>query len=131
MSKSVRKQEILAIADKIPAIANQVMELANVATSGEPVSPVAMQLLSLEISILKNFFEEFEVQDGELIDVTESVNMGQEIAQRFQEMQAALQDLQAQNEALQAQLVNLGAPPPGAPDAGAGAPTQAPVGPGV
>ena len=97
MNKDLRKQEYLALVDKIPQIFQQIIQLSEMAMSATPTAPVAAKFLQFEIdAILKPFMKEFELDPGEVLNLQEEIQGGQQFSQAIQQAQGQIQQLQAE-----------------------------------
>lgn len=128
MSKSLRKQELVALVDKMGQLYQQMMQFASVAS--DPMNPgalVAAQLLNGLWTVVNDMLTEFEVGkkdalNPKLVEVTQVV---QQIQGQMQQMVQQINQLGQQNQQLQAQNAAIlgggGQRPPMA-----GGPQQAP-----
>lgn len=139
MSKSVRKQEITALVDKIPMIYQTYMQMA--ATASNPQDPNAMtaaKLLGGYQAVINNMLTEFDVADKGVLnpDLVEETEVAKQMQQMVQQMQQQMQQmgnqlnaLSAQNQQLQAAAGGPGMVPPPGPPPGIPGPPQGPGGP--
>lgn len=120
MSKNVRKQEIIALMDKMPEIYQTMMGMAGAATSPNPQAPgmalVAAQLLNGYQTVIDRFMTEFEVANKDAINpqLVEEVQIAQQINQQIMQLTQQNQQMAQQIQQLQARLQ----PPPTGPAAG-------------
>lgn len=136
MSKSLRKQEIVAFIDKLPQMYQLMMQFAGAAA--DPMNPAAMMAASLLRGyqvVVDKMLTEFEVSQKGTInpDLVQEAQVAQQIQmviqqlnQQIQQMGSQLNQLQAQNQQLQA--VAFGG---GGGFAPAGPPPQVPGPPGM
>lgn len=117
MSKNLRKQEIVALLDRIPQLYNTMMGMAQGAMSGGPQSIIAIKMLHGMQSLVDRFLTEFEVPKKDQInpDLVEE-------AQVAQMLQQNMQNLQSQIMGLQQKLQQFAPPGGGPPGGGMGAP---------
>ena len=152
MSKSIRKQELTALADKLPMIYQTYMQMATTAANPQdPSALFAVKLLAGYQTVVGNMLTELDVADkGKMNpDLIQEAQVVQQIQQLMQQMQSQIQSmgtqlstLTAQNQQLQGigggpGMVPPNGPPPGVqgPPPGAGMPPgpmppQAPPQPG-
>jgi hypothetical protein len=137
MSKMARKQEAMALLERIPDVYETMMGMAQAAANPQnPGAVIAAKLLNGYQTTFDRFLTEFEIGKKEEMNppnLMTEVQSAQLIAQNMQQMQQGLQQLQAQNQQLQQQLAAaFGQPVEGAATQGmaGGAPAQpAPQGP--
>lgn len=124
MSRDIRKQELLALLERLPQIMQGLLPLAERAIAGDPLSMLVGQLVRSYIWMIQDFFEEFEIAaGGELEDgMFSAMAIGDQYAQ-------IVGDLQKQIGQLQGQLNKLLGPPPGMVGAPPGAGAAGPPGP--
>jgi hypothetical protein len=106
LSKDRRKQEKLAMVDKLPEIYQTLMGMAQAAIDPmNPSAPVAMKLLQGMKEAVDSMFTEFEVGKKEILnpDLVPEVQLGQNIQQLVQQ----INQLAAQNQQLQASNAQL------------------------
>lgn len=110
MSKNMRKQEIVALVDKMPEIYNTLGQFAMQASTPNPQAPaaslVALSLLNGYQNIISKFMREFEISDPQIVNppLVQEAQVAQQINQQFMALQQQMQQLAAQNQQLQAQL---------------------------
>jgi hypothetical protein len=125
MSKSLRKQEIVALLDKLNEYYGQLMQLSMVATDPmNPSAPIAATLMNGLYTVMNDMLTEFEVGkkdqlNPQLIDV---VQVMQNVKAQMDQLMQQINQLGAQNQQLQManaelQSVVAGGPPV---DGGAG-----------
>ena len=110
MSKSLRKQELVALVDKMGQLYQQMMQFAMVAS--DPMNPgalIAAQLLNGLWTVVNDMLTEFEVGkkdalNPKLVEVTQVV---QQIQQQMQSMVQQINQLGQQNQQLQAQNASV------------------------
>ena len=124
MSKNARKQEVVALMDKMPQLQQILMQYANMATN--PQMPgtalIALKLLAGFQKLMEMFLVEFDVPNKEILNppLVEEAQVYAQINQQFMQLQEQVQQLTTQNQQLQQQLQGA---PPGGPQGGmAGAP---------
>jgi len=105
MSKSVKKQEALAMIDKLPQIFQSLIPLLEMIASGGPMSPGAQVMLDTQLMALRVFFTEFEIPEVRDVLQIESAKMaGEAIAQAQSQLintiDGLIQDLTAANSKL-------------------------------
>jgi hypothetical protein len=135
LSKDSRKQEKLAMVEKLPNIYQTMMGMAQVAINPmDPSASVAFKLLQGYKEAVDSMFTEFEIGKKDVLnpDLVQEVQVGQAIQQlqtQVGQLSTQNQQLQASNAQLQA-IVGQGQPMAGAP--GGAPPVQGPVpmGPG-
>lgn len=135
MSKSLRKQELVALVDKMGMLYDKMMQFATVAS--DPMNPgalIAAQLLNGLWTVVNDMLTEFEVGKKDalnprLVEVTQVVQQiqgqMQQLMQQNQQLMQQNQQLGQQNQQLKASLAGIqGGPGQGPPMAGG--PQQAP-----
>jgi hypothetical protein len=122
LSKSLRKQEKLAMVEKMPELYQTMMGMAQVAIDPmNPAAPVAMKLLAGFQEGVDSMFTEFEVGKKEILnpDLVPEVQIGQNIQQLVQQLNQVsqqnqqLQQSNAQLQAVVAQGPGMAGPPSG------------------
>jgi hypothetical protein len=122
MSKNARKQELVALMDKMPQLQQTLFQFASMATTPNPQAPatmlIAVKLLTAFHKVVDMFMVEFDVPNKQVLNppLAEEAQVYAQINQQFMELQQQLQMLQQQNAQLQAQL--SGQPPQGPPQGG-------------
>ena len=97
MNKDLRKQELLALVDKVPQIGEQIMGIASSVVEAGPMSAIAKKFLDFEInSVLKPFMKEFEIDADEFLDFGEEIDIGQQFSQAIQQAQGQIEQLQSE-----------------------------------
>lgn len=122
MSKMTRKQEAMALLERIPMVYQQMMQMAGAAASPQnPGAAIAAKLLHGYQTTFERFLTEFEIGKKEQMnppDLMQEVQSAQIIAK----LQQALAQIQQQYQALQQQMAQItGQAPPMGPQ---GAPAQ-------
>lgn len=142
MSKNVRKQESLAMLDKVPQIYEGLAQFAMQAGSPNPQAP-ALPMISLSLlngyqNVFNDFLTIFDVPDKEAINppLVQEAQVVQQINTQFMQLQQQMQQLAMQNQQLQGQLQYLttGQPPQGmeqGPQPQPGPQGPGPMGPGA
>jgi hypothetical protein len=125
MSKSVKKQEALAMIDKLPQQWQAFAEMGTAATSGMPISILAGQFLEVGAILLKMFYTEFEVPEvRDVLDVDGAKMAGEAVAQVVGQLQGIIEQQAEIIADHEAQILDLGGALPepmgGAPGGGAG-----------
>ncbi len=131
MSKNLRKQEITALADKIPQMYQVMMGMAQ--TAVDPNNPVAMisaKLLNGYQAVIDAMLTEFEVpKKGKLNpELIQEVQVAQQIQGIIQQLHQQVQGLGMENQQLKSLLQGMGPPPrpAGGPGQGGGSPMAGP-----
>ena len=131
MSKQLRKQEVVALLDRVPKLYETMMQLAMQASN--PQNPGAMmsaKLLGGLQTLVDQFFTEFEVPEKDILnpDLIQEAQVAQQIQGQLQQAAQQTQQMAQQLQAAQQQLAQIqsgGIPgPPMAPQA----PGQPPMG---
>ncbi len=129
MNKNLRKQEAVAMLDRIPQVYSAMMQMLQQVNPQNPTAPVALQLLQGFQETFNEFLIEFDVPKKDMLnpDIQEAMNYGQMVAQQMGQMQSQIQQMGQQNQQLQFQLAQLsgqapqgmapGVPPHGVPQA--------------
>ena len=123
VNKNIRRQEKMAIMDKWPAILNQRMQLAMAGMQPGPQSMAAIQVLQGFDILVRDFLEEMEIPNAELVnpDLTQTLLMAQQQMLAMQaQAQGGVQPGGPQGPP-NAPGVPPGPPPPGGPPQGPGA----------
>ena len=129
MSKQLRKQEVVALMERIPQFYQILMQVSGLASQpGNPMSLIAVKLLQGLQVIFDQFMTEFEVAHKDLLnpDLVQEVQVVQQIMAQMQQLNSQLQNVSAQNAQLQNQVATL----QGGPQMG-GAPGPQPGVPGA
>ena len=155
MSREIRKQELLALLERLPQILNGLLPLAERALAGDPLAMLIGQLVRRYLAMIEDFFAEFQIATGS--DELEgglfsALEIGEEYARIVEQLQGQIQQLQgklaqyeppgmapgmvgpAGPQGAQAGPGGMAAPPgaPGLPPAGGPVPVPAaPPGPPV
>ena len=112
MSKSVKKQEALAMVDKLPEIFQQLIPLLQMIAGGGPEAPAAQVMLDTQMLALRAFFTEFEMPEVRDALQMESANMlGQAIAQAQQQLIGIIEALRQDLTAANSKLIEAGQEP--------------------
>ena len=133
MNKQLKKQESLALVDKLPQVFGFMMQLTEAATTPSPVSPMAADILTKYWQAVKTWYSDFDLNEAKLLpDVTSAIQIGQ----MFQQVMEQNNKLMQQNQQLMQQSAMLGAAlqggaPPGPGGMGGPAPSPMPPGGGV
>ena len=136
MSKDSRKQEKLAMVEKLPTIYQTMMGMAQVAINPmDPSASVAFKLLQGFKEAVDSMFTEFEIGKKDILnpDLVQEVQTGQVIQQlqtQINQLSTQNQQLQASNAQLQA-VVGQGQPVAGPPGGPPGVQGPMPMGPGA
>jgi prefoldin subunit 5 len=110
MSKSLRKQEMVALLDKLNQYYQQLMGLAQAAT--DPMNPTAMiaaYLMNGLYTIMNDMLIEFEVGKKDALNpqLMEVTQVAQQIQAQMQQLMQQVNQLGAQNQQLQAANAQL------------------------
>jgi len=110
MSKSLRKQEMVALMDKLNQYYQQLMQLAMAAT--DPMNPTAMiaaYLMNGLYTIMNDMLIEFEVGKKDALNpqLMEVTQVAQQIQAQMQQLMQQVNQLGAQNQQLQAANAQL------------------------
>ena len=105
MSKSVKKQEALAMVDKLPEIFSQLIPLLDIIAAGGATAPAAQVMLDVQLLALREFFTEFELPEVRDALELESAKMAGEAiskaqAQLVEIIDGLVQDLTTANSKL-------------------------------
>ena len=142
MSKNIRKQETLAMLDKVPQIYEGLAQFAYQAGSPNPQAPglpmISLSLLNGYQKVFNDFLTIFDVPGKQEINppLVQEVQVVQQINQQFMELQQQMQQMVQQNQTLVQQLQSItGQQPQGGmaqpPQGQPGAPGSGPMGPGA
>lgn len=119
MSKSIKKQEALAMVDKWPELARAQLELMGAATSGGPISFAAGNALDIFDLVLAEWLTEFELPEvRDAVEIQGTKMAGEAVAQAQQQLISIIEDRQRRIVDLEAQVVDLGGEVPPEPEAG-------------
>ena len=104
MSKSLRKQELVALLDKLIPYFDKLMQMAQVAT--DPMNPsaiIAAKLMNGLHVAMNNMLTEFEVGKKDTLnpELINELQVIQQIQQAMQQMQQQINQLGSQNQQLQ------------------------------
>lgn len=123
LNKSARKQDAVALADRMEKSYQVLMGLIGQAATPSPVAPAAMKLAQSYQEVMKQLLDEFGVQNSDVVnpDLSQEVLGGQLLIQQIQQLAQQNQQLVATIGQLTGQA-NPGLPP------GAGAPGLQPQG---
>lgn len=124
MSKAVKKQEALALVDKLPEIGRTILEVGEAAASGQPIAPIAGNFLDVYDLVLAEWLTEFELPEvRDALDIQGAKMAAQSIAEMWQQLQGIIQKQQVIIADQQAEIVDRGGEirqPEGAPGEGGG-----------
>jgi len=119
MSKAIKKQEILAMVDKLPEIFNGAAEMGSVAVEGGPLAALAGNFLDVYDLVLNEFLAEFDMQEVKNeLDIEGSKMAGEAMAQTIAQLTNIIQQLQARVIDDESQLVDIGGQVSDVPPAG-------------
>lgn len=94
MNRDLRKQEWLALVDKMPAVFNQLMQMIQMAMDPSPMAPVAAKMLTWYMRYaIQPWLQEFEVGGAEFLDFSEEMNVGQMFAEMAQQLGQQIEGL--------------------------------------
>ena len=119
MSKQLRKQEIVAMLDRIPQLYSTMAEMAQGAMQGGPGAMVSLKMLQGMQTLVDSFLIEFEVPKKDRLnpELVQEVQVAQMVQQQMQQLTQQIQTLQGQ--LAQAQAAAGAVPGPGmGPQAG-------------
>ena len=124
MNKQMRKEEAMALLDRMTELYDRIMGYAEAATTLGPLAPVAEKVLRGLQFAINRMMEEFDVAYADLInpDLQEEIDVGQMFSEYKQNMEQRVAMLEGQLAA--ATQSKQGAPPMGGP------PGPPPVNPG-
>ena len=124
MSKQLRKQEIVALLDRIPQLYQTMMQMAQGAMSGGPGAMLALKMLHGMQTVVDRFLTEFEVPKKDQLnpDLVQEAQVAQMVQQQMAQLQQQVQTLQGQLQ--QAAAAQQGM----APGGGMGGPPGPPPG---
>jgi hypothetical protein len=142
MSKNIRKQEAIAMLDKIPEVYQGIAQFAFQAASPNPQAPalpmIALSLLNGYQKLFDDFLTIFDVPAKEQLNppLVQEAQVAQQINQQFMELQQQMQQMAAQNQQLSQMLQQFTG---GQPQGGMAQPPQGqpgtqgpmPMGPGA
>jgi len=140
MSKSLRKQELVALLDKLIPYFDKLMQMAMVAT--DPMNPsayIAAKLMNGLYTAMDNMLTEFEVGKKDILnpELINEIQVLQQIQMQMQQLTQQVNQLGAQNQQLQAANAQLQGIPaqgqqvPGAAGPQGGVQGSVPVGGGA
>ncbi|MBU1778018.1 MAG: hypothetical protein KJ899_15440 [Gammaproteobacteria bacterium] len=120
MSKNLRKQEVIAMLDRIPQLYMTMLQMAQGATQPGPMAMISLKMLHGMQTIVDRFLTEFEVPKKDQLnpDLLQEVQVAQMVQQQMAQMGQQVQQLQQQLAAATGQLNPGGGPggpsgPPG------------------
>jgi hypothetical protein len=95
LNRDQRRQEKLALIDKLPQVYEFMMTLANAAATPQPVSLAAQQLLKSYTEVVVTWLSDTETSEELMTppDVTEAVNAGRTLFEMVQQLQQQIQML--------------------------------------
>ena len=135
MSKDSRKEEKMAVVEKLPQFYQTLMGMAQVAVNPmDPMASVAVKLIGGYTEALDSMFTEFEIGKKDVLnpDLVQEVQVGQVIQQLEMEnsqLSSQNQQLQTSNAQLQA-VIGQGQPVAGPPGGAPGVQGSMPMGGG-
>jgi len=108
MNQDLRKQEWLALVDKMPQVFQQIIQLVQISLEPSAMSPVAAQLLThYLVHVVQPWMKEFEIAGKEFMDLQMQMQVGQMFQQIVQELQGQVQQMGASLEGATAQIAEL------------------------
>ena len=117
MSKSLRKQELVALLDKLIPYYDKLMQMAQVAANPmDPTALIAVKLMNALGLAMNNMLTEFEVGKKDALnpELMNEIQVIQQIQQTIQQLMQQNNQLAGENQQLQASLAELqGIPPEG------------------
>jgi hypothetical protein len=119
----MRKQELLALTDKVISMTKPLMELVSAATTPSPMSLIAEKLVKLVTAHAKDMLTEFDSPYAAMIDMEGELNAGKQLFEIIQQLQQQLQQMQGQMQQMdqagqqlaQENAMLKGQPPQGGP----------------
>ncbi len=110
LNKTLRKQEKLALADKLPQVYQFMLTLAQAASTPGPLSFFAQKLLVGYAAAVKDWLIEFEIENVDEImgNLEGALNAGQVFTQALAQAQQQMAQLQSDNTALAQSNAQLG-----------------------
>jgi hypothetical protein len=115
MSKHLRKQEVIALLDRVPQVYETMMKMAQTASTPGPMAMIAAKALNGMQDVFGQFLTEFEVPNRDQMnpDWVQEAQVAQMVMQKFNEMQQQLQGMgqQLQNKDMQIAQMQGGMPP--------------------
>ena len=139
MSKNLRKQEIVALLDRLPQLYGTMMQMAQQASQPGPMSMIAAKMLHGMQTVVDRFLTEFEVPKKDQLnpDLVQEAQIAQQIQGQMAQMGQQIQKLNQQLAAATGGMPPGGGPggppgPPGPPQGVPGPPGMGgpPAGPG-
>lgn len=92
MNKQMRRQEKLALVDKLPQVYQALLQMVSVAVNPSPMAPAAAKLVPGIQKVIADWLTEFDIGNQEILnpDLTMEIQNGQQmgLAQMAQAMQA-------------------------------------------
>ena len=117
MSKSLRKQELVALLDKLIPYYDKLMQMAQVAANPmDPTALIAVKLMNALGLAMNNMLTEFEVGKKDALnpELMNEIQVIQQIQQTIQQLMQQNNQLAGENQQLQASVAQLqGIPPEG------------------
>jgi len=122
MSKNARKQELVALMDKMPQLQQTMMQFAQMALNpqqGPGMQLIGMKLLASFQKVVEMFMIEFDVPNRAVLNppLAEEMQVYAQIQQQFMQMAQTIQNLQMQLQQLQGAAPGGQAQPGMAPQA--------------
>ena len=112
MSKSIKKQEALAMMDKWPEMWQTLAQIAEAVLAGQTISPIAAQALDIWAILFTEFMTEFEVPEvRDVLDIDSAKMVGEAFARTISQHTQIIEGLAQEREALVAQVIDLGGTP--------------------
>jgi hypothetical protein len=126
MSKNLRKQEAVAMLDRLPQLYGTMMQMAQQATQPGPMAMIAVKILNGMQTAIDKLLTEFEVPKKDQLnpDLVQEAQVAQQIQGQITQMGQQIQKLQQQLAAATGQLPPGAGPggPPGPPGPQQGVP---------
>ena len=124
LNKAARKQDAVALADRMEKSYTVLMSLLGAAGQPSPIAPAALKLAVSYQEVMKQLLDEFDVQNSDIVNpnLEQEVLGGQLLMQQIQELGMQNQQLQQTLQQVLGQISG-GLPP------GAGGPGSGPQGP--
>ena len=99
MSVALRKEEMVALIDKLPQVFEIIAQMSQGISPNNPQAAIVAQLLEIYLENVKTMFEELNVEGTDKLNFSAA----QQLAQVHQQLQAQVQQLTAQIQGMAAQ----------------------------
>ncbi len=106
MSKNLRKQEMVALLDRVPQMYQTLMGMIEAAVNPGPMSMIAAKLAIAYQGLIDQFMTEFEVPKKDELnpELIQEVQIAQQVQQQLQQAQQMAQQAQQQAQQMGQQL---------------------------